>query len=472
MPSLEMQRDRRAAKSDGIDRLFEEINLLNLERFLFTTDRKRPPSPGARLEYADSNSRSYRLTVGEFGQPGELAYRVLQAVLFAAVQKGKVCENGVCTFSDRVAMSKRQLARLCGRSWSGAANDADYHRAIMALFDTRLEMDWYNKETDQTKFEKFRIFDNADFIVNDDARHNPSTIKSFESVDITINRVVLNGYDAGYVRAFNLGRLLPLRCVGQMLYKRLFIAFGQVHQKGVRHPIFEKDCDAIAVDWFNQKPRKYLSEIERYLGSHLADLQASGTLKNYEFRPMKTKRGKKYKLVCSPGPAFYEDYSLFLETSAAALPSREARRGEDTTAELLSYFHGKFNRKLTEFRHKELQQAELVLRSYSLEQAQDLVDFALERMAKNTVPQVFGFVVSGYLSEWERVQSERMFVRSQKAKASSCALCDAAGFFHFLQPHAGAMTEVIVRCSHDVDAITRWASEKGYKVPALPEAAG
>src|SRR5919205_2788482 len=85
---------------DGdIDRLLQEINLLNLERFLFSTDRKRPAKPHSLLAFHDSAGNSCTLEIGRFGQPGELSYRVLQAALFQIGLNGRTCTDDVCTFS-------------------------------------------------------------------------------------------------------------------------------------------------------------------------------------------------------------------------------------------------------------------------------------------------------------------------------------------------------------------------------------
>src|SRR5919206_3218324 len=82
---------------DGdVDRLLQEINLLNLERFLFSTDRKRSVDPGTVLEYTDSDGTYYRIKIGEYGQPGTLAYRVFHAALYKVVHNGKECSGNVC----------------------------------------------------------------------------------------------------------------------------------------------------------------------------------------------------------------------------------------------------------------------------------------------------------------------------------------------------------------------------------------
>jgi hypothetical protein len=155
---------QRHHQQDGdVDRLLQEINLLNLERFLFSTDRKRPAKPHSLLTFQDSAGDSCTLEIGRFGQPGELSYRVLQAALFQIGLNGRTCTNDVCTFSAEVRFSKRQLARLCGRTWGGW-DDADYHRAIMALHTTRVQMEWYDKVSDQTERKSFYVFANADFV--------------------------------------------------------------------------------------------------------------------------------------------------------------------------------------------------------------------------------------------------------------------------------------------------------------------
>jgi hypothetical protein len=444
-----------------VDRLLQEINLLNLERFLFSTDRKRPTKPHSLLTFADSAGNSCTLEIGRFGQPGELSYRVLQAALFQIGLNGRTCSDDVCTFSAEVTFSKRQLARLCGRTWGGW-DDADYHRAIMLLHTTRVQMEWYDKATDRTEWKSFYVFANADFVMNGDVRRNPEALKSFERCVLAIDKNVVESFNAGYCRAFNLARLLPLRCNGQMLYKRLFLAFGYLHQKGVKHPRYEKDYEDIC-RWLNQRPRRYVSEIKRHIATHLDDMVRDGTLRSYDI--VLKKSGDGYKLVCYPGPAFYEDYPLFLETAAAVLPMRAPDLTDDEPVELLAYFHERCGRTHGEFRPNEHKQATDHLKRFSLEEGKDLVDFAFEQKAKNVVPQVFGFVL-GYLPQWQSLREQRVARRTWRTRIASCPFCDEAGMLQLLT-RTEPPRSTVTACPHNREQIERVAKQHGLVVPSL-----
>lgn len=459
--------NKRTQQSDestvgNVDRLLQEINLLNLERYLFSTDRKRPTKPHTTLTFTDSEGKDCTLEIGRFGRPGELSYRVLHAILHQIVENGRTCIGDVCLYSGEATLSKRQLARLCGRSWSGGADDADYHRAIMALHTTRVEMAWYEKSINQTKTESFHPFANADFVTGGDVRRNPSALKAFDSCTITVNNKILESYNTGYFRAFNMARLLPLQCNGQMLYKRLFLVFGYLHRKGIAHPRYEKDYEPISIEWLNQTPRRYLSDIKRHLGAHLDGLVSVGLLRRYEI--VRKVNGQGYKIAFIPGGGFYEDYPLYLETTAAHLPMRAPDVREYEATELLSYFDTKRGhaRARSQFRPKELQQARDHLKTYSVEEGKDLIDFSLDRKAMNVEPQVFGFVL-GYLPEWSQEKEERMRRRLWREKIAGCAYCNDQGFLEYID---GSASKVHV-CPHNREKIERWAQHHGFLVPVL-----
>lgn len=466
MPATGQQSVRSShTDEEKVDRLLQEINLLNLERFLFTTDRKHAVAPGTKFEYTDSDGTFYKVTVGEYGQPGSLAYRVFHAALYELMESGKECTGDVCRLRHRILFSKRHLVRLCGRTWSGGSNDADYHRAILALNTTHVTMRWYDKKSGETKEANFTPFASAFFAKKSDAVTRTPSMKDFDRCYLSFAPDILESYEAGYVRAFNLARLLSLSCKGQMLYKRLFLAFGYLHQKGVKHPRYEKDYDALC-EWLNQRPRRYYADIVRHIGGALDEIQAGGTIKRYEIVPKAS--GKGYKVVCEPGPAFYEDYALFLETASMHLPMRAPDLLESEPVELVAYFHEKLGRTHGEFRPKELEQAEDILKRLTFDEAQDLVDFTLEEKVEKVIPQVFGFVV-GYLPQWQKVREARAAKREQRKKIAACPHCDAEGRLAFLyKDHTGAPREGRqASCPHNPDTIARWAAHYGYTVPSL-----
>ena len=459
VPTVQRATQSPTQDADDVDRLLQEINLFNLERFLFSTDRKRPTAPFSLLEFTDRDGRVYRIRVGEFGQPGEKAYRIMQAALFQLVQSGRHCEGDVCQFKGRMIFSKRQLARLSGLSWGGA-DDGDFHRSIMSLHTTRVEMEWYDKASNETKRQSFHPFSFAFFATAGKATERRTIEKHFERCVLDVHELIVDGYNLGYFRAFNLSRLQSLSCKAQMLYKRLFLAFGYLHQKGVKHPRFEKDYAVIATDWLNQRPRRYLSDIIRHIGSDLQELEEVGLLKTQAIEKAK---GGGYKLVCTPGPAFYADYPLFLETAAASLPMRAPDLTEEEPFELLAYFHTHCGRTHGQFRPKELSHAEDLLKRFPLEDLKDLVDFALAENSLKAPPQVFGFV-AGYLGQWLQVREQRMLRRGWKAKTAACTLCNAAGYLEYVTSDAQRFTQA---CPHDRAKVERWAHENGHIVASL-----
>jgi hypothetical protein len=254
---------------------------------------------------------------------------------------------------------------------------------------------------------------------------------------------------------------MVLRCTGQMLYKRLFLAFGYLHQKnGVRK--YEKDYEVICAAWLGQPARRYRADITRHLGKHLDDLVTVGLLKSYEIAPKA--KGDGFKLVFFAGSGFYEDYSLYLETAAAQLPMRAPDIADDEPAKLVGCFHLQLGRTHGEFRRQELEQARELLKAYTLTEAEDLVDYALAERAKNVVPQVFGFVL-GYVPQWLPLKAKRLKDRKWRRLTAACTLCDAAGFLRFIPGGAQSKPEVRIQaCPHDREKVERWAREHGHIV--------
>jgi len=62
VPAVKRVTRTRAREVDAVDRLLQEINLINLERFLFSTDRKRPTPPSTTLTFNDAAGKVCRIT--------------------------------------------------------------------------------------------------------------------------------------------------------------------------------------------------------------------------------------------------------------------------------------------------------------------------------------------------------------------------------------------------------------------------
>jgi hypothetical protein len=176
----------RVSTEQKVERLLQEINMLNLERFLFSTDRQKATGAHTERTFTDSKGKKYTFAFGKFGQPGEVAYRVFHAGTHHFVENARVCDGDACHFRLLAAISKRRLAALCGRSWSGGKDDSDYHDAIMSLATTMVTVEWYDKKTDTTQWQTFNPFSSAFFAAKGNQTRTPAGARAFAASTVSI----------------------------------------------------------------------------------------------------------------------------------------------------------------------------------------------------------------------------------------------------------------------------------------------
>jgi hypothetical protein len=110
VPKAQQVSKPRMSTEEKVERLLQEINMLNLERFLFSTDRQNAAGAHTERIFTDSEGRKYTFVFGKFGQPGEVAYRVFHAGTHHFVESARMCDGNACHFRPLAAISKRRLA--------------------------------------------------------------------------------------------------------------------------------------------------------------------------------------------------------------------------------------------------------------------------------------------------------------------------------------------------------------------------
>src|SRR3712207_4848048 len=103
----------------------EEVNILELEGYYFSPNRKAAQTKKS-LSLKEISSQPVTLLLSQFGQPGEEAYKVLQAIFL------KLSEQGFET-QGRVSFSRRELGALVGKSSHGGNQSDQLFRALMQL---------------------------------------------------------------------------------------------------------------------------------------------------------------------------------------------------------------------------------------------------------------------------------------------------------------------------------------------------
>ena len=121
---ISIEADAAVPDTFGLERLMEEVNILELEGYYFSPNRKSAFSKKAP-RFKEISSRPVTLLLSPYGQPGELAYKVLQAIFLKLTQEGPLTEG-------RVLLARRELAQLVGRS-SGGKQHEELFKALMQL---------------------------------------------------------------------------------------------------------------------------------------------------------------------------------------------------------------------------------------------------------------------------------------------------------------------------------------------------
>src|SRR5918994_1204018 len=142
---ISMEEDARVPDEYGLERFMEEVNILELEGYYFSPNRKAALSKKAP-SFKEVSSQPVTLLLSPYGQPGELAYKVLQAIFFKLTREGPET-------TGQVLISRRELAQLVGRSHGGKQSE-ELFRALMQLRNTGVTCSMHMKERQDGKWVK------------------------------------------------------------------------------------------------------------------------------------------------------------------------------------------------------------------------------------------------------------------------------------------------------------------------------
>lgn len=376
------------------DRLFHEINLLKIEGRYFSfapIQRGKNAKPaGDRVQpLPDLKEVKRQLQAGgktdesvfivtphpDRGQPGELAYKVLQVIL-------KRVSELRFTALDSVQFSFRELAHLCGRTAFGGKDVKELARAVDQLLTTVVTVGFYNKPTKKWGVHQFTVVNSVAYRGDDKSSHGDP------DGAVMLHPLFIRSLQDGHFLCLNFSRFGALtEAITQALYKRLYFIFSIINSKQGRPGFpFKKAYEDICTDWLSGLVvQKHRSEIIRQLGNHLDQLKRMGLLSLYDI--VRKKDGTGFNLECSPGNAFFEDYTRFYSADLPAiqdvtlrlLPNATASKPE---AELAAYFyHKKYG---TQARSSDLIVstadlgfARVLLAKHPLAECQSFIDFAL-----------------------------------------------------------------------------------------------
>src|SRR4051794_15508510 len=229
----EKRMSREEPQRSAFDRLREEITILRIEGTLFCFDKheakRRTGVITNRLKDADGTERPVSIKIdADYGQPSVLAYKIVQAIFLKMTEAGE-------PYSNVVAFTQRELARLVGRAWAGATS-RELYNAMIQLQSTRITCSIHNKETKEHLEVNFMFL--------------PTTLFSSKANAITecvvqVHDVIVNSLNRHHSIWLNYQKLSTLEPIAAVLYKRLFYHFSNTYTpRRVRSTFkFEKDYE-------------------------------------------------------------------------------------------------------------------------------------------------------------------------------------------------------------------------------------
>src|SRR4028118_1532471 len=109
---ISIEADAAVPDTYALERFMEEVNILELEGYYFCPNRKETSKRRGALSLGEIAEQPVTVELSVHGQPGEEAYKVLQAVFLKLSAQGPDTD-GVVLFS------RRELAQLLDKSFGG-----------------------------------------------------------------------------------------------------------------------------------------------------------------------------------------------------------------------------------------------------------------------------------------------------------------------------------------------------------------
>lgn len=432
-------RARGDARAEGLDRFFEEINILQLEGRLFNFDRRRARQWPSTLTFEAFRTEPVTISIHpDFGRPHELAYKVLQSIFVKLTEEGH-------PYPNRVSFSQRELGRLIGYSDFGGVQSESLYRAVMQLHRTGISCSLYDKETREWVAASFYLLPEVLFSGRG-RRIKACVVEMHPRIVASLNR--------NHTACFNLDRLNMLDPRGMVLYKRIFYHFSCLYEpaKAHRDLKLEKDYARVCDEWLGgMKPERYHARIEKQLGKTLALLRQSGLVRSCRIE--RRAKGEGFKLVARPGKGFFEDYRRFYLTRQQPqlrFSQTAAHRNIEQPLELVAHFHRLLGREGNRFDEKETAYASELLERFSEPDVRDLIEYAVAQARETGFPMCWFGALKVHLAQWERDRSRQQARAGRAATIAACSFCDENGKV-FLKKGTDAPTAL--ECPHSAVAI-------------------
>jgi hypothetical protein len=439
---ISVEDDARVPDVYGLERFMEEVNILELEGYYFAPSRKPALGRQKPKTLRDLYGQPFTKSLSEYGEPSELAYKVLQATF------RKLSEQGPET-DGIVHFSRRELAALVGKKSFGGNQSDQIFTALMQLNGTRISCAIEFKERVGEKWEKkARV---VNFYMFPTVAFEGASRGRFARCVIQVDDKILRNFKNRYISYFNWERMQGLDMVGMMLYKRFFRHMANIYREGMDKNllVIEKNYDMVCSQWLGLKTARKRSLIERQLGKRLEALKACRLLR--ECRIEERARGQGFKIVGYAGSGFFTDYdSMYLRR----LPSQTPAQVGPEPLVYLHDFHKQLGHERKEFSPKEVVCMREMLVHYGDQGVRRFIDFGLKRARETSFDvQWFGGLRTLYEGEWQAIERKRAKAEQAQAAIAACSVCDETGIIEFEEGSVG-------HCPHDMAKLARIHRQK------------
>ncbi len=392
------------------ERMYFEVNLLKLSGVLFCLDKAEATRRKAGVfDFEKLTKQAVTITPNPiFGYPSVLACRICDAILKKLSDYGQ-------PVPDHVSFTKRELDELVGHASWGGRNGAQLARALHQLQGTTISARLFDKGTDRWSVSSFSVLSEVLIAGRGSA---------IEACSVRPNPLIVASLRAKHYTCLNYERMRSLDVVGRQMFKRVFYHLSNLYDGQRRAgPRYVKDYGAICREWLGGlRELRYISKIEQeQLGPHLRALQACGLIHSYQIARNARRDG--FNIIFIPGNGFFEDYARFY--SRVAQPNQSLTLLSDRTSiqqplELVAHFYKRLYRieslSPRTFSEKEVSLAKQLLERMTLEEAKDLVSFAIgEAVRTNFDVKTFG-AVRQYVHPWRAISADRARARAVQAK--------------------------------------------------------
>ena len=304
-PALSDEDDRELDKLSS-EAFIEEINLLNMEGWLFCFDKREAArrKPGV-YEHTLRDGSTLRIELSSYGQPGILAYKVMQAIFRAITQEG-------FPYPDRVGFTRYSLSRLIGRERYSSKDGRELAPALLQLRNTSITIIRTDKKP---ALRAFSVLQEVAVVFEDDSELKDITQRAPQAFYAILSDAIKKSIEKGHIAIFNWNVLEQLEPMEATLYKRLYFNLANILEAGERQGTdtsslqLKKSYSSLCREWLGGlTTHRYRSQVEQQLAPTLLQLKKVGFLRSYLIEP--NAKGDGFNISFRPGKQFFKDYEL------------------------------------------------------------------------------------------------------------------------------------------------------------------